>query len=165
MTNTLRYISARHILALLLSLPVPASAACTLCTCMASATGVSFGRYSPLSGFNADYTGNVRISCGGAAGTVAYTIQLNRGMYSGGFNPRRMGSGGNGLNYQLYADPAHTIIWGDGSSGTGVISDSVSVSVGGSSRNHIVYGRIPARQRWATVGSYSDTITVTVIYQ
>lgn len=160
MKNTLR-----HVLFLLLALPIPGFASCALCTCMATATGVSFGRYSPFSAFNADDTGSVRIYCGGGVGTVAYTIQLSRGTYSTGFSLRRMGSGSNRLNYNLYTDPAHTIIWGDGNSGTGFISDSLGVLRSGSGRDHVVYGRIPAHQAAAAVGSYSDTVTFTIIYQ
>ncbi len=155
----------RHILILLLALPFPALAACARCTCTASATGVAFGPYNPFSGSNVENTGNVRINCGGGVGTVAYTIQLSRGVYSAGFSPRRMGSGANRLNYDLYSDPAHTTIWGDGSSATSVVSDALSVLREGSSRVHTVYGRIPARQTRAVVGRYSDTITFTIIYQ
>lgn len=150
---------------LLLALPLPAPAACALCTCTASATGVAFGRYNSLSGASVEDTGDVRISCGGDVGTVAYAIQLNRGIYSTGFSPRQMGSGSSRLNYDLYTSPAHVTIWGDSSSATGFISDSLSVMLGGSSRDYIMYGRIPARQISAAAGGYSDIITVTVIYQ
>jgi len=156
--------SLRHILILLLALPLPALASCPLCTCAVSATGVSFGTYNPLSGSDLDDTGNVHISCGGGVGTVAYTIRLTRGM-SASFTPRRMASGGNHLGYELYTDPARTIIWGDGSSGTGVISGTLDVSPAGSSRDHVVYGRVLARQTFSAVGSYNDTITFTVTYQ
>jgi len=164
MNNPLRRIS-RHIFILLLALPLPAWASCALCTCTVNATGVSFGTYSPLSGLNAENTGSVRLSCGGGGGTVGYTIRLSRGMYSAGFSPRCMSNGRGRLNYELYIDPAHTTIWGDGSSATAFISDSLGVRPAGSSRNHVVYGRIPARQTSAAVGSYSDTITITIIYQ
>ncbi|HEY5995210.1 MAG TPA: spore coat U domain-containing protein [Gallionellaceae bacterium] len=153
------------IMILLLALPLPASAACVTCTCNVSASGVSFGTYNPISGSNAENAGNVRINCGGAAGTVNYTIQLNQGIYSSRFSPRQMGSGSNRLNYDLYTDPAHTIVWGDGSAATGFISGSLNVLPQGSSRDHIVYGRIPARQKLAGVGGYGDTITITVTYQ
>ncbi len=160
MNNTLRLL-----LIPLLALPLPAPAACALCSCTASATGVSFGTYNPLSGLDADDTGNVRISCGGGTGTVAYAIHLSRGAYSAAYNPRRMGSGNGRLSYDLYTDPARTTIWGDGSGGSGFISDSLSVLLGGSSRSYTVYGRIPGGQRFAATGAYSDTITFTVTYQ
>ncbi len=158
-------ITFRHILILLLALPLPAFALCAQCACTVSATGVNFGRYNPLAGSNLNDTGNVHISCGGGVGMVAYTIQLSRGMYGTGFSPRQMGSGSRRLNYNLYTDPAHATIWGDGSSATGFISDSLSVLRAGSSRDYIVYGRMPARQTSAAVGSYSDTITFTIVYQ
>ncbi len=151
----------RHLLILLLALPLPATAACALCTCTVSATGISFGTYNPLSGSNRDDTGNVRISCSGGVGTVAYTIRLNR--TSAGFS--RMVSGNHRLVYELYTDPAHTIVWGDGSNGTGVISGTLDVSRMGSSSSHAVYGRLPGRQTSAAVGSYSDTLTFTLVYQ
>ncbi len=155
----------RHVLILLLALPLPVSASCPQCTCTVSATGVYFGAYNPFAGPNIDDTGNVHVTCGGGVGTVAYTIQLSQGTYGTGFSPRRLGSGSNRLRYNLYIDPTHTTIWGNGNSGTGFISDSLSVLRTGSSRDHIVYGRIPAHQTSAAVGSYSDTITFTIIYQ
>lgn len=153
--------SLRHLLILLLALPLPAPAACALCTCTVSATGISFGTYNPLSGSNRDDTGNVRINCNGGVGTVTYTIRINR--TSTGFS--RMASGNHRISYELYTDPAHTIVWGDGNSGTGVFSGTLDVSRTGSSRDHVVYGRLPGRQASAAVGGYSDTITFTLIYQ
>lgn len=155
----------RTALVALLALPLPALASCARCTCAASATGVAFGRYSPLAATNADYTGNIRVSCGGGIGSVAYTIQLSRGVYGSGFRPRRMGSGNNRLDYNLYTNAARTIVWGDGSGGTGVVSGLLDVSSAGASREHVVYGRVPAGQTSAAVGGYSDTIMFTILYQ
>lgn len=47
--------------------------------------------------------------------------------------------------------------WGDGSPGTATVNGS------GTTHTFTVYGRIPARQN-AVVGSYSDTITVTITF-
>lgn len=149
----------------LLALPLPALASCATCTCAVSATGVSFGRYSPLAPASTDDTGEIRISCGGGFGSVAYTIQLGRGIYGAGFRPRRMGNGNSRLDYNLYANAAHTIVWGDGSGGTGAVSGMLDVARAGSSREHVVYGRVPAGQRAAAVGNYSDTVVFTIIYQ
>jgi spore coat protein U-like protein len=152
-------------LVLLLAPPLPAMASCGSCTCAVSATGVSFGRYSAQEPQSTDDTGNIRVSCGGGVGSVAYTIQLSPGIYGNGFRPREMGNGANRLGYNLYADAAHTAIWGDGSNGTSVVSGLLDVSAAGSSREHVVYGRIPAGQTSVAVGNYSDTIMFTVIYQ
>lgn len=148
-----------------LALPLSAKAACPQCACTVSATGMSFGRYNPLAPSSTDDTGDIRISCGGGAGSVAYTIQLSPGIYSSGFRPRRMGNGNSRLAYNLYTNAAHTIVWGDGSGGTGIVSGLLDVSGAGASREHIVYGRIPTGQTAAGVGSYNDVVMFTIVYQ
>jgi spore coat protein U-like protein len=153
------------ILILALLLPLPAIAACPQCTCAVSATGVSFGRYSPLSPRSTDDTGTIRISCGGGVGSVAYSIQLSQGIYGTAFRPRRMANGNSRLAYNLYTNAAHTTIWGDGSNGTVVVSDTLNVAGAGATREHIVYGRVPGNQTSAAVGHYDDTIMFTIIYQ
>jgi spore coat protein U-like protein len=70
-----------------------------------------------------------------------------------------MTSGTHVLTYNLYLDPTHLTIWGDGSSGTGTVSGTGT----GANVGTPVYGRIPPGQN-ASVGSYSDVITVTVTY-
>lgn len=153
------------VLLLLMVLPLPAMAACPQCACTVSSTGVSFGRYNPLTPSNTDDTGYIRVSCGGGNGSVAYSIQLSPGIYGSGFHPRRMGNGANRLAYNLYADAAHTAVWGDGSGGTSTVSGSLDVSSAGASRQYVVYGRLPPGQTSAAVGTYSDSIMFTIIYQ
>jgi spore coat protein U-like protein len=156
------------LLPLLLALPLPAAALCLGCTCTASATSVAFGTYNPF-GSNVDAAGNVHLQCNGilTLGTVDYSIALNRGTHSASFSPRQMASGANLLNYNLYTSASYGTIWGDGTGGTGVIADSLTVPAlfGSASVDHTVYGRIPGSQTSTAVGSYSDTITVTVTYQ
>lgn len=53
---------------------------------------------------------------------------------------------------------ARTIIWGDGTSGTSIVTVN---NVRNTTRT--VYGRIPALQD-VRAGSYSETLTVTVTY-
>lgn len=161
----------RYLLLLsLLWLPLPASAACLVlgCTCTASATGVAFGTYNPFGG-NLDAAGNVRVSCTGVLGLLLsadYSIALDRGTHSASFSPRQMGSGANLLNYDLYTSGSYATIWGDGTSGTGVVTGTVTLPalLGSGFTDNPVYGRIPGSQTSTAVGSYSDTITVTVTY-
>jgi spore coat protein U-like protein len=167
MNKTFRYL----LLMSLPALPLPAAAACVLCSCTATATGVAFGTYNPLSGPDLPATGNIHLSCtnGPLGGALAYSIALNQGLYSASFNPRQMDdAGGHRLNYNLYTSGTHATIWGDGTGGTGVVSGSVSIPflLGGSgTADNTVYGLIPGgTQPTAYVGSYSDTITVTVTY-
>ena len=130
---------------------------------------VAFGTYNPFSGSNVDAAGNVHLHCNGilTLGTVDYSIALNKGTHGTGFSPRQMGSGANLLNYNLYTSGTYGTIWGDGTGGTGIISDSLTVPplFGSASVDHTVFGRIPGSQTSTAVGSYSDTITVTVTYQ
>lgn len=120
--------------------------------CNLSVQGVSFGNYDVFSSQSLDSTGNIGVSCDVSA---PYTISLSPG--SGSYTSRSMANGPHTLNYNLYTDATRTTIWGDGSGTTTTVSGS------GTSANHTVYGRVPARQN-AYVGSYSDSITVTLTF-
>lgn len=163
MKNRLRYL-----LVMLLALPLPALALCLGCSCTVTATGVAFGSYNPFSFSDVSAAGNVHLRCTGilAVGVVDYDIFLNKGVWGAGFPAaRQMNSGGNRLNYNLYTSSGYGTIWGDGTGGTAIVSDSITIPpLGSNTVDHQVYGLIPARQTSTAVGSYSDTITVTVTY-
>ncbi len=140
--------------------PLPAMAALS---CSTSAQAVAFGNYDPLSALPTDSTGQVSVTCTNLINLfVNYTVALSTGV-SGTYSSRQLASGANRLNYNLYTDVTHLLVWGDGTSGTSQISTGFLVVLLGTTANHTVYGRIPARQT-AAVGSYSDTITVTVTF-
>lgn len=151
----------------------PASALNLFNRCGVSATATAgFGVYDTLSASNNDSAGgSVTFTCYSLvsllAGTMPFTIKLDNGLW-GVFPQRAMNSGGNKLNYNLYTSTARTTIWGDGASGTGVASGSfhnpglLSVAVKHEETHHF-YGRIPANQN-VPAGTYSDSITVTVLY-
>jgi spore coat protein U-like protein len=124
--------------------------------CTISATGVAFGSYSVFAASPTDSTGTVSFSCTLA---VAVTVQLSKGSAST-FSPRTLKLGAQALNYNLYLDSTHSTIWGDGTGGTSVYSQSVGALV---SQNVTVYGRVPALQN-ATIGSYSDSVTATIVF-
>jgi spore coat protein U-like protein len=64
------------------------------------------------------------------------------------------------LTYELYSDVAGGTVWGSGNGGT-----TVAYSAADSSAQTLtVFGRIPSGQNTATVGDYSDTVTVTVTF-
>jgi spore coat protein U-like protein len=131
--------------------------------CSASTSSVSFGTYNPFDSSPTDATGNVQVTCSGQLGLLAgYTILLSRGG-SGSYAPRKMASGANRLDYNLYTNASRSMVWGDGTSGTSVVSDSSVLHNGKITRDYPVYGRTPAGQN-ASVGSYSDTVIVTVNY-
>ncbi len=92
----------------LLSLPGLASAECSL-----NVVGLTFGSYDPFSVTDTDITGGVSITC-----DTDTSAQVSLSAGSGPFAARQLKSGLNALLYNLYADPAHLSIWGDGSPGT-----------------------------------------------
>jgi spore coat protein U-like protein len=149
------------LLGIVLSLTSTPAAALGL-SCNVSATGVAFGNYNPTNGSPTDATGNVHVFCTVLLVSVGAqtNISLNKGG-SGSFAPRKMSSGANQLNYNLYKEASHVTVWGDGTGGTGIFTDSVLIAVLGTSIDHTIYGRIPAGQ-YVAAGSYTDTITVTV---
>lgn len=152
-------LKAAALLLTMLWMPTASALSCRI----DSASAVNFGSFIPLTGSAVDSTsGLITVSCDLV--TVLYTIALSQGG-SGTYFPRRMASGGNHLDYNLYRDASYGQIWGNGSGGS---SYTVTGSFGGlfgGTRNHTVYGRIPlTTQRGAVVGTYSDTITVTVTF-
>jgi spore coat protein U-like protein len=126
-----------------------AGAACSL-----NVQGVIFGTYDTFSASNLDSTGNIAVTCD--LGT-SYTVSLSPG--TGTYASRRLASGGDVLSYNLFVDPTRQVIWGDGTGGTFTVSGAgITTAV-----NYTVYGRIPSGQN-ASVGNYSDSITVTVTF-
>ena len=134
--------------------------------CSASATGLAFGNYQPLGGPTVTTTATLTVTCnppGSVSVAVLYTIRLSTGT-GGSFTPRSMGGPSVRLNYQVYTDSGYTQIWGDGTSGTSTVSDGYLLGlVLPITRTYPAYGRITAGTS-AMVGSYTDTITMTVSY-
>ena len=96
---------------------------------------------------------------------MSYDVTLGKSLNSTAFSPRRMASGANRLDYDLYTSSAYSSIWGDGSSGSQKISGIVTILLlGGTTRELVVYGRIPGSQTSVKAGVYSDAVLVTVTY-
>ena len=133
----------------------PADAACRVST-----TGLAFGAYDVFSYVPRDSTGTVTVECDRNPPTDV-TIAIGASGGSGGFNPRQMRrtAGADRMNYNLYTAASMSTVWGDGSAGTSTVFLSKV------NKNHpvttTIYGRIPPRQN-VSVGSYSDTLTVTI---
>jgi spore coat protein U-like protein len=122
--------------------------------CVVSATALSFGNYT---GAINSAQSTVTITC---TNTTTYTIGLNQGTTTGGSasNPRLMaGPAGATLAYGLYQDATWGTNWGNAS------GSWVSGTGNGSAKALTVYGQIAAGL-YVTPGSYTDTITATVIY-
>ena len=128
----------------------PAEAACTITT-----TSVAFGSYDVFSATPVDSTGTVSFQC---FINFNVTVALSRGA-STTFTPRTMKKGSEALSYNLYQDAARTAIWGDGTGGTTVYSNTFPPIL--QTVTLTIYGRIPPGQD-ISAGTYTDTIIATV---
>jgi spore coat protein U-like protein len=127
--------------------------------CAASATGVAFGTYTPMTPTPLLSTGTVTVQCYTFLPS-SVTVTLSTGA-SGNYTSRSLTSGSNTLRYNLFVNAALTQIWGNGGGG----SQSQSLTVNGfpGTATATIYGAVTALQDPAP-GSYTDTITVTVNY-
>ncbi len=133
-------------LALLMLAPL-ASATCSL-----NAQSVNFGGYDFMSSRNLDSVGHVIVTCDVSS---SFSISLSTG--NGTYASRTLQNGLHQLSYNLYTDPAHTMVWGDGTGGSMIVSGS------GTNVDEVVYGSAPAGQN-PYIGAYSDAITVTLAF-
>jgi len=122
-------------------------------SCSVSATTLAFGNY-----VLAQLDGSSTITATCTNGTT-YTIGLDAGTFAGATtSTRRMtGPSASGLSYSLFSDSGRTTNWGNAT------GSWVSGTGNGAAQVLSVFGRIPASQT-ASIGSYADTITVTVTF-
>lgn len=124
-------------------------------SCTASASDLGFGTYDPLSVTPNSATSTVTVQC---TLLSAYTVGLDAGIGAGAtVATRRMSKGADTLDYSLYKDATHLVVWGDSG------GDTVAGVGTGLAAPLTVYGQIPASQNVNT-GAYADTVTVTVNY-
>ena len=122
-------------------------------SCTVEPQDLSLGDYDPFAAAPQDSVGNVSVRC-----DVATSFGVALGPGTGSFAARRMAGGNQMLLYNLFLDPSRTMVWGDGSNGTGVLSRT---SVGG---DFPVYARAAAGQATLRPGPYADVISVIVTY-
>ncbi|MDP9090340.1 MAG: spore coat U domain-containing protein [Pseudomonadota bacterium] len=134
--------------------------------CSVTATGINFGLYNPLNAVATTAAGSWSVTCmanGTGVGVVSGTLSLSTGS-SGTYSSRRMTSGVNTLNYNIYSTAAYSQIFGDGTGGTYAPTAFGIVLAGQQYQfNGTMYGRMPPIQDVAP-GAYSDLIIVTVTY-
>jgi len=124
--------------------------------CEVTASDLSFGTYTAQGGTPLQGTTLLRATCTPGS---SYNVGLNEGTSPGAtVNQRKMVSGTQALNYQLYSDSARSKIWGN-TTGT----DTVTGVGTGLAQDHTVFGGVPAAQV-VPAGDYQDTITVRVYY-
>jgi spore coat protein U-like protein len=149
------------------ALLAPFAQAATTVNCTASTGGIAFGIYNPLSALANASTGTLKVTCNGSgtgSANVTVNVTLSAGL-SGSYATRKMFSGVNALNYNIYWSTAYNQIVGDGSGGSfaGSAGPFVVPAGGSNLATGTFYGLIPASQD-VTPGAYSDVIIVTVTY-
>ena len=155
---------ARGLFAALAALAaVPAMAV----TCSVSVPGLAFGAYDVFAAGALQSTTTVSVTCTRQSGdgtsiTVNYTLALSTGA-SGSYAQRRMTSGANTLNYNVYTNSARTLIWGNGGGGSNLVAGSMTLvrtTHPTQTDQYTVYGSVTALQDVAT-GAYADSLTLT----
>lgn len=122
--------------------------------CSVDASAMAFGEVA-LSGAT-DSTSTITVNCTGGG---AYTVGLGNGLHNVAAQ-RKLQSGVNLLNYDLFKEVGHTTRWGDlGAelvSGTGNDADQILT----------VYGQITTGQTLVSGNGtpYTDTVLVTLTY-
>lgn len=112
--------------------------------------GTHFSLDNAVSMVGQPNAGALRVNC---QQNVPYRVLINGGQ-SGSVNNRRMlGPSSAELNYNLYTAADYATVWDNSTGVTGMGN--------GQDQWLPVYGRVPA-QTVAQVGSYGDTLTVTV---
>ena len=128
------------------------------CTVGTGSNLLAFGTYT---GVVSDVNGLLFVTC--TAGDT-YSIALDVGTGAGASftnriltNPSPAGT----LQYNIYTTAPRTIVWGDGTAGTGTVAGTGN----GASQSVTVFGRIPAGQTvGVTPGNYTDAVTITVTF-
>lgn len=132
-------------------------------TCNVTTVGAAFGNYDSIGNQHRDTTTTISITCSGNIGEpVGYTISLSSG--SGSYLNRHLNSGSSVLIYNLYTDISRSQVWGDGTAATTTVSDSYTLNASPTTRDHTIFGRIPAGQTQVTAGAYSDNVVITLTY-
>jgi len=132
-------------------------------SCTISQTNIAFGNVNLLSGAAVDTTGSITLSCTGAIPankTWRFCTNMEAGPDASG-SQRRMASGGNFLQFELYTDSARTVPWGSWISGfkTAGSQNDFTASSSTISGTMTVYARLLSGQQTAAVGSYTETFT------
>jgi spore coat protein U-like protein len=127
--------------------------------CSVSTATLNFGAYDPVSAnliAPKDSTSVINVYC--TKNTLA-TVALDNGLWFSGGNRRIQSGLGDFLNYQLYTDAGHSIIWNAVNTDSGTSTSKLTPINGG----FTAYGRIFPGQD-VRAGSFTDTVLVTVNY-
>ena len=119
--------------------------------CNVSTSPVAFGAIDVTTAGNVDATGGFSVICtSGTAWTAAASAGTGVGASTAA---RKMTSGADLLNYSLFTDSDRSVNF---VSATGTGSGVAQAST--------IYGRVPSGQTSAPVGTYADSVTISLTY-
>lgn len=142
-----------------LAVQVTITASCTI-----NAATLDFGSNpgTTLIAANIDASSTVSVTCTSGS---PYSIGMGNGANASG-TQRRMISGANFLNYNLYVDAGRTNAWTTAASNsTCTTANSCALGTGnGSAQSVSIYGRVPSIGTAPPTGAYTDTVLMTITY-
>lgn len=115
---------------------------------------LAFGNVPGLITANVDRTTAIGLVC---TGRTAWQIGLDNGLNASGAVRRMRSAGGQFVSYELYRNSPRSLRWGNT-----LGSDTLAGTGSGTAQSLTVYGRVAPQT--ANLGTYSDTIVVTVTY-
>ena len=127
--------------------------------CLVTANNNAFGSYDGTAAKSASQ--DLKVRC---TNNLPYTVKLSSG--GGSFAQRLLSNGTDTLQYNLFTQAGFTTVWGDGTGGTVSVPGVGAGMSATKEQTHTIFGSLPnsAANQDAPVGSYTDTITVTVEY-
>lgn len=116
-------------------------------SCRASATPLAF---SGRAGAAMDAASDIQVTCND---DTPVTVRLDGGLHANGAGRQLSGAGGE-VAYAVYSDPSRSLLWAPDEAITGVAgAKPLALSA---------YGRIDGAATIGALGSYRDSITITV---
>jgi spore coat protein U-like protein len=142
-----------------LTVQITITASCTI-----NAATLDFGSNAGTAVAASAVNGSTTVSVTCTNGSP-YSIGMDNGAHVSA-NQRRMMSGSNYLNYNLYVDSGHTNPWTTGSSNSACTTtgDCYLGTGSGSAQTVNIYGQVPSVGSAPPPGAYTDTVTMTITY-
>jgi spore coat protein U-like protein len=143
-----------------------AGAACATSGTTVSATPLAFSTINPFAlpddttaTLTMVYKNSANAAC--TESTAVVTLSVGAGTGATAAN-RKMTSGAHTINYTIYTNAARTTVW-DNVTGSALPSITVPKH-GTATQTATMYGRVFSGQSNAAIGSYTDTVTITLTY-
>ena len=142
-----------------LTVQITITASCTI-----NAATLDFGPNpgTTLVAANIDAQSTVSVTCTSGS---PYSIGMDNGANASG-TQRRMKTGANFLNYNLYVDAGRSNAWTTASTNIAcTTANSCALGTGsGSAQSVSIYGRVPSIGTAPPPGTYTDTVLMTITY-